>query len=145
MKRFLAKASKPFALPKSLANLGANTVPSTSSEMPHATTGIQPTTGLQPKYLVPAVPHPCPYDHLVLLATKDGLLIRQHLPGLKQKPPSYVRVAWGKAVKVEEITNDRKVDDYDWDEGVVVYGIVGILELFSGTISWFPSTHYWVD
>jgi hypothetical protein len=45
----------------------------------------------------------------------------------------FVRIAWGKLVKVEEIKYDPESDDVDWDNAVIVYGIIGILELFSGT------------
>ncbi|KAF9469322.1 SacI homology domain-containing protein [Collybia nuda] len=131
MKRLFAKATKPFALPKSGPGGGLNVTPPSvgvTSTVTHAH-----RTGLQPKYLVPPVPHPCPHDHLALLVTKDGLLIRQHIPGQNettQPPTSHIRIAWGKSVKIEEISG---TDGVDWKEGVIVYGIVGVLELFSGS------------
>ncbi|KAF9053929.1 hypothetical protein BDZ89DRAFT_1153595 [Hymenopellis radicata] len=86
---------------------------------------VVPVPHLQPKYVVPAVPAPSPYDHIALLVTKEGLLLRPHgavgsLHG--------VRISWGKAGKVEEI-----VIQGEWEDSVVVHGIVGILELFSAS------------
>jgi hypothetical protein len=130
MKRLFAKAAKPFALPKSGLGGGINLIGGATPSVKHAH-----TTGLQPKYLVPPVPHPCPHDHLVLLVTKDGLLIRQHTPGhdrTTQETTSHVRIAWGKAVRIEEVTEVE--DRVDWEESVIVYGIIGILELFSGAL-----------
>ncbi|KAG5645592.1 hypothetical protein DXG03_005730 [Asterophora parasitica] len=131
MKRLFAQASKPFAaitlpgLPKLNQTPGSAAPGHISSH----------NVGLQPKYLVPPIPHPCPYDHLALLVTKDGLLIRQHLAGhdpKTEKPNSYVRVVWGRTVKVEEIVDAAGASEVDWSDSVIVYGIVGILELFSG-------------
>ncbi|GLB34696.1 putative inositol phosphatase [Lyophyllum shimeji] len=136
MKRLLAKVqtSKPFAaLPKTLPGLGSSN-PTTGSSAPGHTTAH--TVGLKPKYLVPPIPHPCPYDHLALLVTQDGLLIRQHIPGhdtKTERPNSYVRIAWGKPVKVEEIGDGAHAGDVDWSDSVIVYGIIGVLELFSGS------------
>ncbi|KAJ7046939.1 SacI homology domain-containing protein [Mycena alexandri] len=122
MKRFFAKASKPFA-------------PSTSSSTP--TSPIAPhTTGLQPKYVVPAVPHPCPHDHIALLVTPSGLLLRQHIPGRgpdDQGPTTHLRLSWSKAVKVEELSGDGEAEGANWTDSVIIYGIVGVLELFSAS------------
>lgn len=136
MKRLFAKVqtSKPFvALPKSLTGLASNLTPGSSA--PGSGPTVSHTVGLQPKYLVPPIPHPCPYDHLALLVTKEGLLIRPHIVGhdpKTEKPNSHVRVRWGKTVHVEEVAHVVGADDADWGESVVVYGIVGVLELFSG-------------
>ncbi|KAG5635471.1 hypothetical protein H0H81_011112 [Sphagnurus paluster] len=136
MKRLFAKVqtSKPFvALPKSLTGLASNLTPGSSA--PGSGPTVSHTVGLQPKYLVPPIPHPCPYDHLALLVTKEGLLIRPHIVGhdpKTEKPNSHVRVRWGKTVHVEEVAHVVGADDADWGESVVFYGIVGVLELFSG-------------
>ncbi|KAJ7172335.1 SacI homology domain-containing protein [Mycena filopes] len=122
MKRFFAKASKPFA-------------PSTSSSTPSSP--IAPhTTGLLPKYVVPAVPHPCPHDHIALLVTPAGLLLRQHIPGRDPNDPgptTHLRLLWTKSVKVEELSGDGEAEGVNWADSVVIYGIVGVLELFSAS------------
>jgi phosphatidylinositol 4-phosphatase len=89
--------------------------------------------GLDPKFVVPPVPHPCPHDHIALLATKDGLLLRPHVPELTNTQ-TYVRVAWGKNVHVEELDGDLELEGCDWSKSAIIYGIVGVLELFSGMI-----------
>jgi hypothetical protein len=123
MKRFFSKAVKPFAPPTSSPASPTNTT------APH-------TTGLQPKYLVPPVPHPCPYDHIALLVTPAGLLMRPHTPGSGLNDPgptTHLRLSWGKAVRVEELSGNGDADGLDWTNSVIIYGIVGVLELFSGT------------
>ncbi|KAG6860598.1 hypothetical protein C0995_009488 [Termitomyces sp. Mi166 len=130
MKRLFAKVqtSKPFAgLPKTLAGIAPSSSASPGQIGPHP-------VGLQPKYIVPPIPHPCPYDHLALLVSKDGLLIRQHVPGrdhTTEHPPSYVRIAWANPVKIEEVLTGNGDGNIDWSDSVIVYGIIGVLELFS--------------
>ncbi|KAJ7125465.1 SacI homology domain-containing protein [Mycena crocata] len=122
MKRFFSRASKPFA-------------PSTSSPPP-PNIAAPHTTGLQPKYVVPPVPHPCPHSHIALLATPDGLLLRQHIPGRGPNDPgptTHLRISWSKTVKVEELSGDGEGDEVDWTGSVIIYGIVGVLELFSAS------------
>ncbi|KAJ7097797.1 SacI homology domain-containing protein [Mycena belliarum] len=123
MKRFFNKAAKPF-------------IPSTSSP-PTSTTSsniIAPhTTGLQPKYVVPPVPM-SPHDHIALLVTPAGLLLRPHISGRRSSDPGpthHLRLSWSKTVKVEELAGDGEADGTDWSNSVIIYGIVGILELFS--------------
>jgi hypothetical protein len=91
---------------------------------------------LQPKYVVPPVPHPCPHDHILALVTKDGLLLRPQIPGQDGKSESYVRLAWGKGIKVNEVTNGE--EEHDWSDSVVIYGIIGGLELYTSGYSSFP-------
>lgn len=130
MKKFFEKAAKPFNLP-SLSR--TNTVENSSASV-HTSNHILPghlplaIPGLGPKDVVPAVPHPRPYTHLALLATKDGLLIRPHGPG--ETLSGYVKLSWGKNVIIEEIESHPEAQ-INWKDSVVVYGIVGILELFS--------------
>ncbi|KAH9484391.1 Phosphatidylinositide phosphatase SAC2 [Psilocybe cubensis] len=155
MKRFFERASKPFSLPNaSKANDAAETAsapapaPATaatsastgpSAKLPssnHANLpGTTGTTGLHPRYTLPAVAHPCPHSHLALLATKDGLLIRPHVKGQATIAQSaYIKISWGKTIRIEEIetvVGDGAEETVDWKDGVVVYGIVGILELYS--------------
>ncbi|KAM6500271.1 SacI homology domain containing protein [Amanita muscaria] len=77
------------------------------------------------------------YDYLVLVPTKEGLLMRPQLPGKRGDSTtggkaSVVRIRWKKAVVIEEVDGKaEEVVDIDWTEGVVVYGIIGVLELFS--------------
>lgn len=153
MKKFFAKAAKPFAINTDLANELSKKGSSSkndhsskastskpSSAIPHA------NVGLQPKYMLPAVPHPCPYDHLAILAVKEGLLIRPHIRGQSRNsntagsPSSYLKILWrtSEVVEVQEkaeshpdksTATQSEIDD--WQEAAVVYGIVGILELFS--------------
>ncbi|KAF8163607.1 SacI homology domain-containing protein [Crassisporium funariophilum] len=135
MKRFFEKASKPFGSPSTSRS---STVHSTdgSNQAGRLSSPTTPhTTGLQPAYVVPAVPHPCPHAHLALLVTKEGLLIRPHFPGQNLKSTgsssvSYVRVSWGKSIKIEEVEN-RPDEQLDWSGSTIVYGIVGVLELFA--------------
>jgi hypothetical protein len=134
MKRLLTKASKPFEF-SSTPQTDRSSPPILLSNptAPH-------TTGLQPKFVVPAVPQPYPHRHLAILVTKEGLLIRPHVfeSGIDQKEGlPCVRVSWGKSVKVEEIEEEgsQLSEKLDWNEAVIVYGIVGILELFSCSFS----------
>jgi phosphatidylinositol 4-phosphatase len=95
---------------------------------------------LQPKFTVPPVPHPCPYDHIAVLVTVQGLLLRPHVPGIEQSG-DYVQVAWaggredakGVVVRAAGVDGEERVAD--WTESAIVYGIVGILELFSSMSS----------
>jgi hypothetical protein len=77
--------------------------------------------------MIPPTPHP-PHEHLAVLATPDGLLIRLHAIGVDIA--HHVKISWGKRVEVSEQDGDGE-DAHDWSESVVVYGIVGFLELFS--------------
>lgn len=43
-----------------------------------------------------------------------------------------VRIGWGKDGEVAQV-KAIKEDEHDWSTGVTVYGLVGILSLFSGT------------
>lgn len=66
-----------------------------------------------------------------LLATKEGLLIRPFTSG----SVAHVRISWGKAVRVEEIASNSGGDAAaEWAKAVIVYGIIGFLELFSGAL-----------
>ena len=43
-----------------------------------------------------------------------------------------MRVAYVKEGKVEELQSEGSTEDLDWSSSVIVYGIVGILNLFTG-------------
>ena len=89
------------------------------------------TTGLEPKYTVPPVPHPNPYHRLDILVSKKGLLLRPHIPGYH--PETYVRINWGLAGKVEVVEDTAAKDpELDWSKAAVVYGVLGSLDLFTG-------------
>ncbi|KAJ3784104.1 SacI homology domain-containing protein [Lentinula aff. detonsa] len=120
MKRLFSK-SRAKSPAKSISTSGTQSVTTTATH----------TTGLQPKDIVPPIPHPYPYDSIALLVSKDGLLLRPNLSEHDTKP-ACVRVAWGKGGNVEEMPGDGS-DVYDWKEAIIIYGIVGILELFSAS------------
>jgi phosphatidylinositol 4-phosphatase len=125
MKRLFARVSKPsfsVSSPSSAAAATTNATSRTSSDL------LAQIPGLSPKFTVPAMPHPCPHDHLALLPTSHGLLVRPHAPRLH--PDSHVRISWGKRVDVEEIAGDRTSEELDWKNAVIVYGIVGIVVLY---------------
>ncbi|KIJ17485.1 inositol-polyphosphate 5-phosphatase [Paxillus involutus ATCC 200175] len=120
------------------ANLSASNVPGPSiTQVPLA--GVlynpAPTTnvGLQPSSIVPPVPHPHPHEHIAIIATDEGLIMRPHAPGLQ--PGSHVRVSWGKAPKIEELhwQGDGGGSSVDWASSIIIYGIVGILDLFNAS------------
>lgn len=98
------------------------------------TPGLTAKTGLQPGSVVPVVSHPNhPHEHIALLATEDGLLIRPHDGGAGPPyPTTHVRVSWGKAADIAELPSNSGDPPVDWKESVVVYGIVGLMSLFNG-------------
>jgi phosphatidylinositol 4-phosphatase len=129
MKRFFTKPLSPRSTPPSSSN--------TSTTALHNT-----VPGLQPKYTVPPLPHPCPHEHIEVLVTREGLLLRPHVVGLRHPlTGGVVRVGWGKEGKVEEVLGAatdisaegmKEGEREDWKLSVIVYGIVGILELTFG-------------
>ncbi|KAF7440628.1 hypothetical protein PC9H_000974 [Pleurotus ostreatus] len=122
MKTFLAKAKKPFINPKV----------SSGKDRPGAdshSTIRQTHPGLKPKYTVPPVPHPCPYEHIALLASGKGILLRPH--GVKH-PAKHVLLRWGKEVIIDEVDGPGDSEGASWSDATIVYGIVGLLNLYSG-------------
>ncbi|KAF9246453.1 SacI homology domain-containing protein [Melanogaster broomeanus] len=87
--------------------------------------------GLQPRLVVPRVPHPHPHECIAVIATDEGLIMRPRAPGLH--PESHVRVSWGKPPKVEELQGDGGGPSVDWASSVLIYGVVGILDLFNAS------------
>ncbi|KAG1770369.1 SacI homology domain-containing protein [Suillus placidus] len=128
MKRLFSKSSKTHATPSSAAKSSVPEPPMAgrTAALPAA------TTGLQPNYVVPPVPHPNPHEHIALLASDDGLLMRPHRAGLPY-PASYVRVSWGKTANIAELPSNGGSPSVDWKEGVVIYGIVGLMTLFNAS------------
>lgn len=126
MKRFFSKSYRPSA-----TTYPPQTAPTTS------TSNIHPANpGLQPKFTVPPVPHPCPHEYIAVLVTQAGLLLRPHVVGLRHPSKVVVRVGWGREGKVEEIQSgqdsDRVEENEDWGSSVIIYGIVGVLQLTFG-------------
>ncbi|KAF8559644.1 hypothetical protein OG21DRAFT_1594475 [Imleria badia] len=115
MKRFFARQST------------GQTTPAASILVPDhdMATGV----GLQPSFVLPPIPHPHPYEHIAIVATDDGLVMRPYLPGL----PPHVRIPWGKHPNVQATQHDASDPSIDWKSSVVVYGIVGIMELFNAS------------
>lgn len=106
--------------------------PKSSSSKPPAPVHkdlIGHTPALQPKFVVPPVPHPRPHDHIAILPTEEGLFLRPH--GTRpDDSDSYIRIGWGKSPKFEEFRGSVE-NVGSWSSAVIVYGIVGILELFT--------------
>lgn len=118
MKRFFSKSSKS---PPSTA-----VVPVNNDLVAH-------TPALQPKFIVPPVPHPRPHDHIAVLPTQEGLLLRAHTNFKGESDHRYVRITWGKVPEIEEFQGAAQNTGIGWPTAVIVYGIVGILELFTGS------------
>jgi hypothetical protein len=83
---------------------------------------------LPPKYLATAVPHPLPFERLLVLASAEGLLFRPDIPQYE----TVVKICWGKNAKVEEVDVKSVAGIPDWSSAAVAYGIVGIVRLFVG-------------
>jgi phosphatidylinositol 4-phosphatase len=84
-------------------------------------------SSLRPKFVVPPLPHPCPYASIHVSVATDGLVLRPDVQDVA-KPASHVKVSWGKDAVVEEIEGEA----IDGTSSTTVYGIVGILRLFHG-------------
>ncbi|KAH7889626.1 SacI homology domain-containing protein [Phlebopus sp. FC_14] len=87
--------------------------------------------GLQPTLTTSPVPHPHPHEYIAVVAADEGLVMRSHARAL-QRSGSCVRVSWSKPPKVEELSSDAEGPLIDWTSSAVIYGIVGILDLFNG-------------
>jgi hypothetical protein len=117
MKRFFSKSSKnqPSTSPVSLPNDLVTHTP------------VPP-----PNFVVPPVPSPRPHDYIAILPTQDGLLLRPHV-ARQGESDHYVRITWGKLPEIEELQGAMRNSSANWAVAVIVYGIVGILELFTGS------------
>ncbi|KAI0005981.1 SacI homology domain-containing protein [Russula compacta] len=115
MKRLFFKSSKTYP---STPTISAN----------NGLVGHSPA--LQPKFVVPPIPHPRPYDHIAILPTQDGLLLRPHV-ARQVEPDHYVRITWGKVPGIEEFQGAVGNAGVNWAAAIIVYGIIGILELFT--------------
>ncbi|TFY55822.1 hypothetical protein EVG20_g9178 [Dentipellis fragilis] len=121
MRRLFSKKKSPPPPPQPVVNVPSASVPVHSP-------------ALQPKFIIPPVPHPRPHDHIAILSTKDALLLRPHISD-GTPPESHVRISWGKNAKLEDMDGPGGGEEAEaiWSEGVVVYGIVGILELYTAS------------
>jgi hypothetical protein len=116
MKRFFTRQSTiptpPAASIAAQAHLG----------LPDHGSGVATGVRLQPSFVLPPIPHPHPYEHIAIIATDEGLVMRPYLPGVSH-PLSYVRIPWGKHPDVQELQRDGSDSSIDWNSSVVVYGI----------------------
>ncbi|KAI1794623.1 SacI homology domain-containing protein [Ganoderma leucocontextum] len=126
MKRLLSKTFKANPLaPKPSPAAAVTGNPATTNPPVHH-------TGLQPKDTLPPVPHPCPYEYISVVATTEALLLRHRHPGqAEDSAEDEVKIEWGKGGKVKLVAGGTV--KADWEESVVVYGIVGFLELYSAS------------
>ncbi|KAF8508378.1 SacI homology domain-containing protein [Gautieria morchelliformis] len=99
--------------------------PSTPGDPPSTHIPASRSVSLRPKFLVPPLPHPCPYASIHVLVTTHGLMLSPDLHSDAQAV-SYVRISWGKDAVVDEI----EVDKVSCTANTTVHGIVGILRLF---------------
>jgi hypothetical protein len=119
MKRLFSKSSK--SQPSTSAPPAQNNV-AVHKPAPH------------PRSIVPPS-HPRPHDHIAVLPTQDGLLLRPHV--VRQgESGHYVRITWGKVPEIKEFQGS--IPGVNWTSPVIVYGIVGILDLFAGILSSLP-------
>lgn len=127
MKRFFSKPSK-------------NRQPSTPAAASAQNNVVVRTPAPQPKSTAPASAdsHPRPHDHIAVLPTQDGLLLRPHI-ARQGKSDEYVRIAWGKGPEIKQFQGPIPTAGVNWTLAVVVYGIIGILDLFAGSLSTLPS------
>lgn len=91
---------------------------------------------LQPNISVPPVPHPTPYHSLAILASSRGLLIRPVL-GDNTESTSLLCIEWGPSGTIQELPCDCKennLSESDWSNAAIVYGVLGCLRLFAGTL-----------
>lgn len=76
--------------------------------------------------------HLHPYERITVTISDDGLLVRPHDPD-PHDSPSCTRVSWNKTPKVEQLPNGGENLAADWSASVVIYGIIGILDLFNAS------------
>lgn len=91
-------------------------------------------TSLLPKFTVPPLPHPCPYSRILVLATKKGLFFRPDIDA-HGDVQSCLKFEWGKDGRMLEVP-DAVEDDLDWTSAARVWGIIGLMRLYCGKISY---------
>lgn len=112
---------------KSVAN-----VPVVSMITPAGGTNAGGTASLlQPKFVVPPIPHPCPYSSILIRITPDGLVLTPDLTKSgndEPEPVRYLKVPWGKEAVVEEV--EEQLGNHNDVPSLIVHGLVGFLRLF---------------
>jgi len=125
MKRLFSKSSK-------------NRQPSTPAVLVQNNV-VARTPAPQPKSVAPAsASHPRPHDHIAVLPTQDGLLLRPHI-ARQGESDDYVRIAWGKVPEIKQFQGPIPTAGVNQTLAVIVYGIIGIIDLFAGSLSTLPS------
>ena len=119
MKRFFSKSSR-------------NRQPSTPAA-PAQNNVVVRTSAPQPKSAAPASSHPRPHDHIAVLPTQDGLLLRPQIARQGESDDS-VRISWGKVPEVKQFQGPIPTVGVNWTLAVIVYGVIGILDLFAGSL-----------
>lgn len=119
--------------PKPVANVP---VASTITPAGGTTAGGNPNV-LQPKFVVPPIPHPCPYSSILIRITPDGLVLTPDLKKAGSDGESelesvrYLKVSWGKEALVEEV--EGQLVYHDDVPSLKVHGLVGFLRLFQSS------------
>jgi phosphatidylinositol 4-phosphatase len=126
MKRLFSKSSK-------------NRQPSTPAVPAQNNVAVR-TPALQPKSAAPASASSYlrPHDHIAVLPTQDGLLLRPHV-ARQAESDGYVRIAWGKVPEIKQFQGPIPTAGVNRTLAVIVYGIIGILDLFAGSLPTLPS------
>ncbi len=62
--------------------------------LPHAITSDALRVDIKPQFKVSPIPHPAPHHRLMVVASKQGLLLRPYTSG-STAPIKHVRVPWG--------------------------------------------------
>ncbi|KAH7103991.1 SacI homology domain-containing protein [Auriculariales sp. MPI-PUGE-AT-0066] len=121
------KVRRLFSAGKRTSLLAQDDTPKLPSGVDSAAVSIAASqVHMPPRLAVPPSPHPLPHEQILVTISDEGLLLRPNV----DNADSYVRIAWGKSASPEEI--DGPGNAQDWVDAVFVYGIVGVLRLFSG-------------
>jgi hypothetical protein len=110
---------------KNILTRSKETYPSPSPILNNTSSILKPS--LPAKYVLSAVPNPHPFDRIVVQATAEGLLLRPDVSNFENG----IQIYWGKNGTVNEVSK-VKLSNANWVGAVVVYGVVGIVRLFSG-------------
>src|ERR1700742_4316090 len=98
MKRFFSKSSKN---------------PPSTPAVPVNNHAVDHTLALQPTPVVPPASYPRPHDHITILPTQDGLLLRPHI-ACQGESDLYVRITWGKVPEIKEFHGSAPTTGINW-------------------------------